>query len=536
MDANRATAAWAIAALYCLFVPAWEGAAQPLNPKQIFEQCAGAVVLIQTESGSGTGFFINSQYIVTNKHVIGRPGISETVYYRYEAAYFTHRQIQVTTRAGTTIPVIEVNAFRDHPDIDLAVVKVARHQGVTLPISEKPVEVGEPVVAIGHPRGMEWTLTQGSISKSDFSEQAFKYSVQLDLATDFGSSGGPVLNKFGQVVAIVQGAYYLSATGRFGIRSDILAGLLNYYGIAYKTEPIVLPSTEELQSLARLIQEQQRSLSQLRAQLDQERSELDRQRSELARRQNELNERERKIARESAELDAKLKNAKVFLDDYDNKRAELQEEYERKYAELQSFKDQLDDREKAIKDQLDDREKAIVRRERRLKEQERLLEEKEAEITEKLGDHFSIDLLASPMYEIERKLLVPLRASVGFYYRFGFERDSRKIVVQANKVGIVATRQLSLLGWEQDEVTFAIEVNSQYRLCIGAVLRQRDVIRNMPVSPREPLYAASILADLLPESSLHLGLGVSCLTDRQFRSPTVMVGFQLGFEINFLRW
>ncbi|GBD06007.1 Putative serine protease HhoA [bacterium HR20] len=525
MDPNRATTAWAIAALYCLFVNAWEGAAQPLNPKQIFEQCAGAVVLIQTESASGTGFFINSQYIVTNKHVIGRPGISETVYYRYEAAYFTHRQIQVTTRAGTTIPVIEVNAFREHPDIDLAVLKVARHQGVTLPISEKPVEVGEPVVAIGHPRGMEWTLTQGSISKRDFSEQAFKYSVQLDLATDFGSSGGPVINKFGQVVAIVQGAYPLSATGKFGIRSDILAGLLNYYGIPYNTEPIVLPSTEELQSLARLIQEQQRSLGQLREQLDQERSELDRQRSELARRQNELTERERKIARESAELDAKLNNAKLFLKDYEDKRSELQDEYERKYAELKSFKDQLDDREKAI-----------TSREQRLNERERWLQQKEAEITEKLGDHFSIDVLASPMYEIERKLLVPLRASVGFYYRFGFERDNRNVVIQANKVGIVATRQLSLLGWEQDEVTLAIEVNSQFRLSIGAVLRQRDVIRNMPVSPREPLYTASIMADLLPESSFHLGLGVSGLTDRQFRSPAVMVGFQLGFEINFLRW
>lgn len=122
---------------------------------QVFERCASAVVRISTEAGSGSGFFINPQYIVTNKHVISRPGISETAYYRYEAAYFTHRKIQVTTRSGATIPVIEVSAFRDHPDIDLTVLKVPHHQGIALPILDKTVEVGEPVVAIGHPRGME---------------------------------------------------------------------------------------------------------------------------------------------------------------------------------------------------------------------------------------------------------------------------------------------------------------------------------------------------------------------------------------------
>lgn len=524
-DANRATAAGAIAVLYWSFVNASEGAAQPLNPKLIFERCAGAVVLIQTERSAGTGFFITPQYIVTNKHVISRPGISETVYYRYEAAYYTHRQIQVTTRAGSTIPVIEVNAFREHPDIDLAVLKVPRHQGVALPIFEKVVEVGEQVVAIGHPRGMEWTLTQGSISKNDFSEENFENLVQLDLATDFGSSGGPVINKFGQVVAVVQGGYLFSATGNFGIRSDILAGLLDYYGIPYNTEPVVLPSTEELQSLARLIQEQQRSLSKLREQLDQERSELDRQRSELARRQNELTERERKIARESAELDAKLKNAKVFLDDYDNKRSELQDEFVRKRTELQ-----------ALKAQLDNREKSIASREQYLDDRERWLREKEAEIREKLGDHFSIDVLASPMYEIERKQLVPLRLIVGCYYRFGFERNDRNIVIQANKIGVAATRQLSLLGWEQDEVSLALEINSQYRLCLGVVVRQRDLLQNRPVAPREPLYTATFLADVLPDNALHLGLSVTGITDRQFRSPVAMVGLQLGFEINFLRW
>ncbi|GIV55282.1 MAG: hypothetical protein KatS3mg040_0050 [Candidatus Kapaibacterium sp.] len=508
MYAVRSLCVWVVAA--CSFHgTVLRLSAQPINAKQVFEQCAGAVVRIRTETSGGSGFFIGPQYIVTNKHVIRRPGISQTEYYRYPAAYYTHRQIQVTTRSGATIPVIEVNAFRDHPDIDLAVLKVPRHQGVALPILNKTVDVGEPVVAIGHPRGMEWTLTQGSISKSDL-----KYHAQLDVATDPGSSGGPVINKFGQVVAVVEGGYPYSATGKFGIRSDVLAGLLNYYGIPYTTEPIVLPSPEELQSQIRLIEQRERSLERLRAQLERERSSLDSTRTALNNWQQRLVERERQYASMHAELDAKIKAAQEYLNDYESKR-----------DKLLSFQEALDQREKA----LDRRAQELDSRERQILKHELL-------INEKLGDHFSVDFLASPMYQLSSQLLIPLRASVGIYYRFGFERDQEGVVARADKIGVVATRQLTLLGWEQDELSFAIEFNSVVRFSMGAVIRQRTQAGQSAVIPHGPLYTAAVLVDFLPERPLHVGMSIATMTDQRFRSPVAMVGIQLGFEINFFRW
>lgn len=69
---------------------------------------------------------------------------------------------------------------------------------------------------------------------------------------------------------MVKGGLRYSSTGKFGIRSDILAGLLNYYGIPYMMDPIVLPSPEELQLQIRLIEQHERSLERLRSQLDDE--------------------------------------------------------------------------------------------------------------------------------------------------------------------------------------------------------------------------------------------------------------------------
>lgn len=55
-----------------------------------------------------------------------------------------------------------------------------------------------------------------------------------------------------------------------------------------------------------------------------------------------------------------------------------------------------------------------------------------------------------------------------------------------------------MLRWEQDEMACAIEFNSVFRIAMGAVIRQRDLVSNQVVSPRDPFYTAALLVDFLP--------------------------------------
>jgi serine protease Do len=63
------------------------------------------------------------------------------------------------------------------------------------------VKDGDPVVAIGHPYGLNYTATQGSISRVDRVQQGIHY-IQTDTAINPGNSGGPLVNGSGQVIGV----------------------------------------------------------------------------------------------------------------------------------------------------------------------------------------------------------------------------------------------------------------------------------------------------------------------------------------------
>ena len=73
---------------------------------------------------------------------------------------------------------------------------------VKLGNSEK-IKVGQKVLAIGNPFGFNGTLTQGIISRIDYE----KNRIQTDAAINPGSSGGPLLNKNGEIIGINQAIY-----------------------------------------------------------------------------------------------------------------------------------------------------------------------------------------------------------------------------------------------------------------------------------------------------------------------------------------
>jgi serine protease Do len=139
--------------------------------------------------GLGTGMIMDSKgHILTNNHVVAGA-----------------TQIQVLLASGEQYPAIVVGT---DPKTDLAVIQISAKKSlpqVSFGDSDK-VAVGEWVVAIGHPRGLDQTVTQGIISAKHRTEimdpSSYQDFLQTDAAINPGNSGGPLLNLRGEVIGV----------------------------------------------------------------------------------------------------------------------------------------------------------------------------------------------------------------------------------------------------------------------------------------------------------------------------------------------
>jgi len=158
-----------------------------------------SVVSIQVQSASGqatgSGLVLRADgYILTNNHVVaGGDAAGGSI-----EVLFADGSEETATVVGKTA------------DYDLAVVKVARTGLVPLVLGDSDkVLVGDPVVAIGAPLGLEGTVTTGivsalnrPVSAGDASDTAFINAIQTDAAINPGNSGGPLVDSAGEVVGI----------------------------------------------------------------------------------------------------------------------------------------------------------------------------------------------------------------------------------------------------------------------------------------------------------------------------------------------
>jgi len=151
------------------------------------------------ESGSGTGIIISSNgEILTNNHVVEVAGDSGTITVAFSDGSNAKAEI-----VGTD------------PKTDLAVIKAEGQSGLSPAAlgSSADLKVGQEVVAIGSPFGLESTVTQGIISAlnrpvsssnasgEDQTRTTFP-AVQTDAAINPGNSGGPLVDLQGRVIAI----------------------------------------------------------------------------------------------------------------------------------------------------------------------------------------------------------------------------------------------------------------------------------------------------------------------------------------------
>ena len=174
-------------------------------------------------NGSGTGFLIDKEgYILTNNHVVENADV-----------------IKITLENDKEF---EAKLIGSDSKTDIALLKIVKQPGdntdfphLTLGNSEK-VEVGEWVVAIGNPFGLDHTVTAGVVSAKARNIGAGPYDefIQTDASINPGNSGGPLLNMDGEVIGI-NTAIFSKTGGNVGIgftipinmASDILDELKN---------------------------------------------------------------------------------------------------------------------------------------------------------------------------------------------------------------------------------------------------------------------------------------------------------------------
>ncbi|MGB9627431.1 MAG: S1C family serine protease, partial [Thermodesulfobacteriota bacterium] len=141
--------------------------------------------------GSGSGSIIDLKgHILTNHHVVANA-----------------QKLEVTLADGSKWPAKLVGS---DPDNDLAVIKIEapREKLKVIPMGDsKNLRIGQKVLAIGNPFGLERTLTTGVISslgRTIRSEGGYLIEdvIQTDAAINPGNSGGPLLNSEGEIIGV----------------------------------------------------------------------------------------------------------------------------------------------------------------------------------------------------------------------------------------------------------------------------------------------------------------------------------------------
>ena len=153
--------------------------------QETIERYQNAVVQIATKTGTGTGFYLPAyDLIVTNNHVI-------------------RDQRQATIKGRTFGKQLSKVVFADEKyDLAFLMPPANVHDFPDLRLGEyAELQDGDEVLAIGHPYGLNYTATQGVISRVDRVQQGIRY-IQIDAAINPGNSGGPLVDDEGEVVGV----------------------------------------------------------------------------------------------------------------------------------------------------------------------------------------------------------------------------------------------------------------------------------------------------------------------------------------------
>ena len=170
-------------------------AATAASLEDLVSRASPAVVVVETSSGRGSGFFVTSDTIVTNVHVVSS---NTSVTIRRPDGSTTTARVEAQSAPFDIAVLRASNPIAGQPTLTMGSAASAR--------------VGQEVVAIGTPLGfLQNTVSRGIVSALRDVDGATM--IQTDAAINPGNSGGPLLDRTGRVIGVIKSGY----NGRNGL-------------------------------------------------------------------------------------------------------------------------------------------------------------------------------------------------------------------------------------------------------------------------------------------------------------------------------
>jgi len=155
----------------------------------VIENSIPATVIIKTNTGQGAGFIIDEEgYIVTNAHVLA------------DSNGYLSSRIQAITYDQQTHNAEFIGYDKD---LDIALIKISGNYEKLNFGNSNAIQVGEKIIAIGNPQGLQFSVTEGIVSAIHRTgSNGLDAYIQTDAALNPGNSGGPLIDKDGEVIGI----------------------------------------------------------------------------------------------------------------------------------------------------------------------------------------------------------------------------------------------------------------------------------------------------------------------------------------------
>jgi S1-C subfamily serine protease len=185
------------------------GAAERVGPAVVridIEREGGRLSRSIFGGGLGSGFiFASDGQILTNAHVVAHA-----------------RRIRVTLADGRTF---DAGLVGSDAEVDVAVLRIGAERLPVVELGRAPLKVGQLVIAVGNPYGLNWTVTAGVVSALGRTLEApgvrkMTNLIQTDTPINPGNSGGPLVDSMGRVVGITTAMMPLAQGLGFSIPLD----------------------------------------------------------------------------------------------------------------------------------------------------------------------------------------------------------------------------------------------------------------------------------------------------------------------------
>lgn len=184
------------------------------NPGDLSEEIDTAldsIVSVTTDAALGSGALVSKNGdIVTNNHVVDGA-----------------RSISITLRSGKVLPAQLIYKTAEY---DIAFLRIAGDSYPFLEFADSDLlKPGEKVVALGNPAGLQFSASEGIVSATHRSIASFNDVIQIDVSINQGSSGGPLINKYGRIIGITSFKIKGSDDLGFAIPSNAVKRLLERF-------------------------------------------------------------------------------------------------------------------------------------------------------------------------------------------------------------------------------------------------------------------------------------------------------------------